>query len=34
MELLRFSSAQVKICQIPHVNAEMTGQFLFTFCMS
>ena len=29
---LRFSSAQVKICQIPYVNFELTSQFLFTFC--
>ena len=27
-----FSSAQVKICQIPHVNFETTSQFLFNFC--
>ena len=28
-----FSSAQVKICQIPHVNFESTSQFLFKFCI-
>ena len=28
----RISSAQVKICQIPHVNFELTSQFLFNFC--
>ena len=33
MELLRLSSAQIKICQIPHVNSEMTRQFLFIFCI-
>ena len=27
----RFSSAQVKICQIPNVNFELTSQFLFNF---
>ena len=30
---LRFSSAWVKICQIPHFNFEMTSQFLFKFCI-
>ena len=30
---LRFSSAQVKICQIPYVNFELTSQFLFKFCI-
>ena len=29
----RFSSARVKIRQIPHVNFEMTSQFLFKFCI-
>ena len=28
---LRFSSTRVKICQIPHVNFELTNQFLFKF---
>ena len=28
---LRFLSAQVKICQIPHINFELTSQFLFNF---
>ena len=28
---LRFSSVRVKICQIPHVNFELTSQFLFKF---
>ena len=27
------SSARIKICQIPHVNFEMTSQFLFKFCI-
>ena len=30
---LRLSSARIKICQIPHVNFEMTSQFLFKFCI-
>ena len=30
---LRLSSARVKIHQIPHVNFEMTSQFLFKFCV-
>ena len=30
---LRLSSAWVKIHQIPHVNFEMTSQFLFKFCI-
>ena len=30
-QILRFSSAQVKIRQIPHVNVELTSQFLFKF---
>ena len=30
---LRLSSYQVKIHQIPHVNFEMTSQFLFKFCI-
>ena len=28
---LRFSNAWVKICQIAHVNFELTSQFLFNF---
>ena len=32
-KFLRFSSARVKICQIPHVNFELTSQFLFKFCI-
>ena len=28
---LRFSSARVKICQMPHVNFQLTSQFLFKF---
>ena len=32
-KFLRFSSARVKICQIPHVNFELTSQFLFNFCI-
>ena len=32
-KFLRFSSAPVKICQIPHVNFELTSQFLFKFCI-
>ena len=32
-KLLRFSNAWVKICWIPHVNFEMTSQFLFKFCI-
>ena len=30
-KFLRFSSVRVKICQIPHVNFELTSQFLFKF---
>ena len=30
-KFLRFSSAQVKIHQIPHINFETTSQFLFQF---
>ena len=30
-KFLRFLSARVKICQIPHVNFELTSQFLFKF---
>ena len=30
-KFLRFSSARVKICQMPHVNFELTSQFLFKF---
>ena len=32
-KFLRFSSARVKICQIPHVNFELTSQFFFKFCI-
>ena len=32
-KLLRFSSAWAKIRQIPHVNFELAGQFLFKFCI-
>ena len=32
MKILRLSSARVKILQIPHINVEMTSQFLFKFC--
>ena len=32
-KFLTFSSAQVKICQIPHVNFELTSQSLFNFCI-
>ena len=32
-KFLGFSSAQVKVCQIPHVNFELTSQFLFKFCI-
>ena len=28
----RLSSAQVKICEVPHVNFKTTSQFLFNFC--
>ena len=30
---LRLSNARVKIHQIPHVNFELTSQFLFKFCI-
>ena len=30
-KFLRFSSARVKICQMPHVNFELTSKFLFKF---
>ena len=30
---LRFSSARVQICQIPHVNFELTSQFFLKFCI-
>ena len=30
---LGFSSAWVKVCQIPHVNFELTTQFHFKFCI-
>ena len=32
-KFLRSLSAQVKIPQIPHVNFELTRQFLFNFCI-
>ena len=32
-KFLRFSSAQVKICQIPHVNFETTSRFPSRFCI-
>ena len=32
-KFLRFQSAWVKIHQIPHVNFELTSQFLFIFCI-
>ena len=32
-KFFRFSSARVKIPQIPHVNFKMTSQFLFNFCI-
>ena len=32
-KFLRFSSAQVKIRQIPHVNFELSSQLLFKFCI-
>ena len=32
-KFFRFSSARVKICQIPHVNFELTSRFLFKFCI-
>ena len=32
-KFLSLSSARIKICQIPHVNFEMTSQFLFKFCI-
>ena len=30
---LKFSSAQVKTCQISHDNLELTSQFIFNFCI-
>ena len=30
-KFLEFSSVRVKVCQIPHVNFELTSQFLFKF---
>ena len=30
---LRFSSARVKIRQIPHVSSELTSKLLFEFCI-
>ena len=32
-KFLGFSSAQVKICQIPRVNFELTSQFPSKFCI-
>ena len=32
-KFLGFSSARVKLCQIPHVNFELTSWFLFKFCI-
>ena len=32
-KFLRFSSAQVKTHQVPHVNFELTSQFIFNFCI-
>ena len=32
-KFLRFSSAQVKICQIPYDNFERTSRFLSKFCI-
>ena len=32
-KFLRFSSVQVKNRQIPHVNFELSSQFLFKFCI-
>ena len=32
-KFLSISSARIKTCQIPHVNFEMTSQFLFKFCI-
>ena len=32
-KLSRFSSARVKMRQIPHVSFELTSQFLFEFCI-
>ena len=31
---LRLPNAQVKICQIPHVNFETTSRFLSKFCVT
>ena len=33
INFLRLSSPQVKLCQIPHVNFDMTSRFLFKFCL-
>ena len=33
MKVFETSSARVKICEIPHVNFEMTSQFLFKICV-
>ena len=33
VKVLRFSSAQVKFCQIPYANFEMRSQFLSKFCI-
>ena len=32
-KFLRLLSAQIKICQIPHVNFETTNRFLSKFCI-
>ena len=32
-KLLRFSTAWVKICQIPHVNFELSSQLFSKFCI-
>ena len=32
-KFLRFSSAQVRFCQIPYAKFEMTGRFLSKFCI-
>ena len=33
LNFLSLLSAWIKICQIPHVNFEMTSQFLIKFCI-
>ena len=32
-KFFRLSSAQVKICEVPHVNFKTTSQFFFNFCI-